>query len=167
MLLLNGAGEKKARDSHRPHRFEFFIDGSRSEEHVKMRYFHWCHQREAWNKEDIFVFNHVPDLADLKPAPLRQKFLAKLKACCVGINTLSTHLADLALVTGACAPAQNCPKCACMAAFQGDARCMVAPQVAWWADQCVLGSYMGRLTSCLGSNDSTTSPRRMAMQACQ
>jgi hypothetical protein len=93
MLLLNGAGEKKARDSHRPHRFEFFIDGSRSEEHVKMRYFHWCHQREAWNKEDIFVFNHVPDLADLEPAPLRQKFLAKLKACCGGINTLSTYLA--------------------------------------------------------------------------
>jgi hypothetical protein len=92
-------GEKKAKDSHRPHRFEFFMNGSA----VMMRYYHWCHQKEAWNKEDIFVFNYVPDLADLKPALLREKFM----------NTLST-------CSGACLKSVQCPRCQCMMAFDPD-----------------------------------------------
>jgi hypothetical protein len=94
-------GEKACADSRRPHRFEFSMAGSGTDQHVVMNYFHWCHDTEAWAQVPVVMFHHVPDLAHLKPAKLRNKFLVKVAAC---KNT--------------CVPDDQCPRCGVNAIFK-------------------------------------------------
>jgi hypothetical protein len=93
-------GEKACSDSRRPHRFEFSMVGSGSDQHVVMHYYRWCHDQEPWGEVPIVMFNYIPPLASLMPAKLRSKFMAKLKVC-----------------GNACKPDDQCPRCGVNAFF--------------------------------------------------
>jgi hypothetical protein len=48
---------------------------------VVMNYKHWSKDEAFWNKEPIKVFDHVPDLKDLKPSVVNPKVVHPLSQC--------------------------------------------------------------------------------------
>jgi hypothetical protein len=85
--------EKYARrvpDAFRPHEFVFKKELVKGIYRVVLHYKHFSKDVEYWNKEPILVFNHEPDLKDLKPAKLNPAVLKPLEKC-VGFPAFQDH----------------------------------------------------------------------------
>lgn len=119
--------EKYARrvpDSFRPHEFVFEKKKVGGDMCVVLNYKHWSADEAYWNKEPIVVFNHTPDLKDLKPATLNGKVTGALTRC-VAYPSFTDHDQLCATkkgpkdVNGDPTPSNlgNCPRCKVQVAF--------------------------------------------------
>jgi hypothetical protein len=76
--------EKYARrvpDSFRPHEFVFEKAQVEGNTCVVLNYKHWSKDQAYWNKNPIVVFNHAPDVKDLKPSQLSKQVTTPLEKC--------------------------------------------------------------------------------------
>ena len=69
-------------DNQRPHSMTFRSQVlSNGKSIVVMDYKHWAHETSNWNEVSEPVFNHVPDLANIRPARLRKEAVRAAKRC--------------------------------------------------------------------------------------
>jgi hypothetical protein len=119
--------EKYARrvpDSFRPHEFVFEKAMVAGEMCVVLNYKHWSKDQAYWNKEPIVVFNHAPNLKDLKPAQLSKTVTNALSRCAAypsfeDHNLLCCKTKGTKDDDGVAAPSKlaNCPRCKVQVAF--------------------------------------------------
>jgi hypothetical protein len=117
-VTLNYIAQLRDPDVYRPHFWEFSISGGV----VVLNLKHWAADEELWNEAPLPVWNRVPELADLQPAPIvfpTSKVLVKmhghLQRCEATFAATGRRCKDVIADGGTCpqCDAQTRSKCTC------------------------------------------------------